>query len=948
MTALAVLGGIALLLLLPLAVAALRHRTLFTMARRNISRRRAEAVLVVGGALLGTAIITSSFVVGDVIEASFADAARTQYGPIDITVTGSERTDVRQMSEQVTAADIEGIDGLLEATLTTATLEAPGRDTAVPQVSIVEYDFPSARDFGSDPQITGIADTRAPASDGILLNDRTAGELGVTAGESLRLHAYGSVLDLVVSEVVAEVGLAGYGGAIVAPGTITGLHEAATLEATPPTDQLLVSLDGGVLDTRALSDVAVSDLRVALGALPGVEIRAPKAAVLDDARRQGSGLSQLFSTLGAFSVLAGILLLINLFVMLAEERKTELGMLRAVGFTRRRLIRAFAIEGAMYALVAAALGAVVGVGIGWLVALVAGPIFGAADQGSRTPLVIEPVSLALGAGLGLAISLLTIWATSLRIARLNIIRAIRDLPEPKVVRARARTLVLGSVGILVGVAASLGGYVNETAIPLLAGIPVAAFSSGPLVRRLLPERLARLLVAAAVLGWGLAVNPLFPRIMGSEDIMVFVLQGVVLTAGAVSLAASLDRVWMYVVNILGRGGRGLAPRLGIAYPLARRFRTSMLLAMFSLVIFTVTILTAFAASFERNAGAAVDEIAAGYDIVLDSNPASPVDVESLADRPDVASVAGLVRGVASFEAPNLDGIREWQITGFDGSLLERGTPGLFGRDSMYATDADVYRAVLADPTLVIVPENFLVAGVETAPMVPGDTFNVIEPATGQPRELTIAGLGETDWLENGALVNRQVTTALFGPQDIPTRAYIAVADGADAEAVASTLNSDFLAQGADARTFAAMGAEGQRALTGFLALLQGFLGFGLLVGIAGLGVVMVRAVRERRQEIGMLRAMGFRRGLIRTAMLSEAGLIAFQGTLIGAVLGLVTIRQLLTSSAAFGDQVIPFIVPWGGLILILGLPLVASLAATIWPASRAANIRPAVALRTAD
>jgi putative ABC transport system permease protein len=764
----------------------------------------------------------------------------------------------------------------------------------------------------------------------------------------LRLHAYGSAVDLLVSDVVAEVGLAGYGGAIVAPGTIASLAGATTLVATPPLDQLLISLNGGVFDTRGLSDTAVVDLRAALGGLSGLEIEAPKATVLDDAERQGAGLGQLFSTIGAFSVLAGILLLINLFVMLAEERKTELGMLRAVGFTRRRLTRAFAIEGAMYAIVAAAVGAVVGIGIGWLVALFAGPIFGATEGGSGTPLVIEPVSLAIGASTGLVISLLTIWATSLRIARLNIIRAIRDLPEPKVARARTRTLVLGSVGILVGAAASLGGYVGETAIPLLVGVPVAAFSSAPLLRRLLPERLARQLVAGAVLGWGLAVNPLFPKIMGTEDIMVFVFQGVVLTTGAVSLAASLDRVWTYAVNLLGRGGRGLAPRLGIAYPLARRFRTSMLLGMFSLVIFTVTILTSFSAALDRNTNAAVDRIAGSFDIVLDTSPANPVDGGSLADRPDVAAVAGLVRGVGNFEAAHLDGIRAWPITGFDADLLEDGTPGLFSRDAAYASDADAYRAVLNDPTLTIVPENFLVAGVDTSVLGPGDTFTVIEPGSGAPRELTIAGLGETDWLENGALVSREVTTALFGTEDVVTRSFIAVVDGADDGAVASALNADYLAQGADARTFTEIGTLGQRTLTGFLALLQGFLGFGLLVGIAGLGVVMVRAVRERRQEIGMLRAMGFRRGLIRTAMLSEAGLIAVQGTLIGAALGLVTTRQLLMASESFGDEAIPFIVPWVGLILILALPLIASLAATMWPATRAARIRPAEALRTAD
>ena len=949
MNVIAVLGGIALLLMLPLIVAALRQRTLFTMAIRNISRRRAEAVLVVAGALLGTAIITSSFVVGDVIEASFADTARTEYGPVDITVTTSNRTDIGEVVAQAEAADIRSVDGLMTATTSTGTLQAQGHDAALPQARIVEFDLSAARDFGSDAQITGLADTSDLASGQVLINKGTAAELEVGAGDSLVLHAYGSEVDLVVGDVLPEVGLAGYGGAIVAPGTIEALFESSTLVAAAPRDQLLISLDGGVLDTRDLSDTAVADLDRAFSSLPGVEIEASKAAVLDNAESQGAGLSKLFSTIGAFSVLAGILLLINLFVMLAEERKTELGMLRAVGFTRRRLTRVFAVEGALYAVAASVLGAIAGVGIGWLVAVVAGPIFGSTDQGTSAPIVVKPLSLAIGATTGLVISLITIWATSIRIARLNIIRAIRDLPEPKVVNVRKRTLALGALGLIAGAALSTVGYVGESAIPLMLGIPLAAFSSAPLLRKLLPERIARQIVAGTVLAWGLGVDPLFPEIMGDAEIIVFVVRGVVLTTGAVSLAVSLDRVWRFAIDLLGRGGRGLAPRLGIAYPLARRFRTSMLLGMFSLVIFTVTILTSFSASFSESTGQTVEKVAASYDIVLDTNPANPVDVKALAARDDVTAVAGLSRGVMNFEAPHLDAPRSASITGFDADLLAHGTPGLFARDPAYGSDEEVYEAVLDDPSLTIVPENFLVAGVDLAVFAPGDTFTVIEPGSGETRELTIAALGETDWLDNGALVSRDLTTTLFGAQDVVTRSYVAVSEGVNPDAVASALNSDFLSQGADAHTFTEIGIEGQAQLMGFLAIMQGFLGFGLLVGIAGLGVVMVRAVRERRQEIGMLRAMGFQRGLVRTAMLSEAGLIAVQGTLIGAVLGLITTKQLLAgTNESFGDEPVAFIVPWIGLALILALPLLSSLAATLAPASRAANIRPAVALRAAD
>ena len=948
MNVVVVLGTVALLLLLPLIGAALRQRTLFVMVIRNIARRRAEAILVVAGALLGTAIITSSLVVGDVIEASFADTARTQYGPIDITVTASRQADIGKVTAQAQAADIQAIDGLLATTTSTGTLEAPGHEAAVPQVRIVEFDLSAAREFGSDPQITGLAETDVLAPGEVLLNSRIAGELEVAAGESIILHAYGSGAELVVSDVLAEVGLAGYGGAIVSPGTIDDLFASTTLVAAAPRDQLLVSLDGGVLDTREISDAAVADLDAAFASLPGVEIEASKAAVLDNAESQGAGLSNLFSTLGAFSVLAGVLLLINLFVMLAEERKTELGMLRAVGFTRRRLMRLFAVEGTVYAIAASALGAVAGIGIGWLVALVAGSIFGSTEQASGTPLVIKPMTLAIGAGTGLVISLITIWVTSIRIARLNIIRAIRDLPEPKVMRTRKRTLALAALGVVLGAAISTAGYAGESAIPLMLGIPIAAFSAGPLLRRLLSEGLGRQLAAGTVLAWGLGVDPLFPEIMGDAEIVAFVLRGVVLTAGAVSLAVSLDRVWTFAIELLSKGGRGLAPRLGLAYPLARRFRTSMLLGMFSLVIFTVTILTSFSASFGNATGQTVEKIAAKYDIVLDSNPANPINVGALAARDDVVAVAGLSRDVAKFEAPHLEAPRSGPITGFDADLLAQGTPGLFARDASYANDAEVYQAVLDNPSLAIVPENFLVTGIDEAVFATGDKFTVIEPVNGTPHELTIAALGETDWLNNGALVSRELTTTMFGVEDVVTRSYVAVTHDADAGAVASALNSDFLAQGADARTFTEIGTEGQGQLLGFLAIMQGFLGFGLLVGIAGLGVVMVRAVRERRKEIGMLRAMGFQKALVRTAMLSEAALITVQGTLIGAVLGLITTKQLLGTDDSFGDEPIAFIVPWLGLSLILALPLVASLAATLGPASRAAKIKPAVALRAAD
>jgi putative ABC transport system permease protein len=130
--------------------------------------------------------------------------------------------------------------------------------------------------------------------------------------------------------------------------------------------------------------------------------------------------------------------------------------------------------------------------------------------------------------------------------------------------------------------------------------------------------------------------------------------------------------------------------------------------------------------------------------------------------------------------------------------------------------------------------------------------------------------------------------------------------------------------------------------------MQGYLALGLMIGIAGLGVVMVRAVRERRRQVGMLRAMGFPANVIRRAFLVEAAFIAAQGVVLGIGLGLLTSYLVLTNSTTFGDQPLPFSVPWLALAVLLVVPMLAALVSSVAPAAQAAAIRPAAALRIAD
>jgi len=109
---------------------------------------------------------------------------------------------------------------------------------------------------------------------------------------------------------------------------------------------------------------------------------------------------------------------------------------------------------------------------------------------------------------------------------------------------------------------------------------------------------------------------------------------------------------------------------------------------------------------------------------------------------------------------------------------------------------------------------------------------------------------------------------------------------------------------------------------------------------------MVRAVRERRRQVGVLRSLGFPARSVRRAFVVESAFVALEGIAIGTVLANVTAWRLV-SNETFGAE-LAFEVPWLQLALLVLGTFAASMLATIAPAQQASRIRPAVALRITD
>ena len=83
------------------------------------------------------------------------------------------------------------------------------------------------------------------------------------------------------------------------------------------------------------------------------------------------------------------------------------------------------------------------------------------------------------------------------------------------------------------------------------------------------------------------------------------------------------------------GRRALPFRLGLAYPLARRGRTGLTVAMYALVVFILTFITAIAFMIDKQVETASANAAGGAQVYVKSSDANPIGVAALARTPGV-------------------------------------------------------------------------------------------------------------------------------------------------------------------------------------------------------------------------------------------------------------------------------------------------------------------------
>jgi putative ABC transport system permease protein len=256
------------------------------------------------------------------------------------------------------------------------------------------------------------------------------------------------------------------------------------------------------------------------------------------------------------------------------------------------------------------------------------------------------------------------------------------------------------------------------------------------------------------------------------------------------------------------------------------------------------------------------------------------------------------------------------------AIGNRGAGG-FGPPTFYVEGVDPAKPVM-DP----VPVEMRVPGVPGAPV------------------LKVKIVGVLSQLANftGVYVSRDLV-AQASPVPLPVSTYFfRVKPGENPDELRRALGSAFLNNGMEPVVVEDELRRQMAAGNSLNGLLQGFMALGLLVGIAALGVISARAVVERRQQIGVLRAIGYRRGMVSASFLLESSFVALLGILIGVGLGILLSYKLVLFLARDTPS-IQFQVPWLEILTIVALSYVASLVTTVLPARQASRIYPAEALR---
>lgn len=921
------------------AVYAVRRPLLGRLALREAVRRRGQSVLVVAGLMVGTATITAAFVAADsVTDSAIESIAYRNFGHVDITVTASGRFFSHEVADELAASpavrDVtDGVAAGIDLPVSAADLDTR---QGASRVTLVGFDPAAQEPFGAYTLVTGGSTLGADLAAGEVLVSRLLAEkLEARRGHRLRVSvetAEGTRETLLT--VAGVTRSEGPGAYTLGPVVFAPLETAQRVAGAEGVNIVRVSAPGGVRDSLEASGRAAPVVRDAVGSLESpvpLEVREAKAAEAANAEDFTVFIRAMLVGMSALVVAAGAALIVNLIGMLAEERRSRLGVLRALGLKRRGLVGLAVIEGALYSLAAGVVGVAVGAGAGRIVAGRFGRAFAeftGEDFDFQFFFTLEPSTLVAGFVAGSLLTLAVVFLTARRTSRMTVTAAIRDLPEPPPERARHRGRRLAALAVA-GVAGVVG-IASGQPFPRIAGGIALVLVAASLVRSRLSPRTHATLTGLALAVWSFAniAAESGPEEDAGTFFLVFVTAMLTSVFGLTILASANLHVTETTVGLLGRAVAGLRAvlRPPLAYLARRPLRTGLTTGVFAVIIGMLTLFAVFFVIFQPD----YERFGGGYDVRVLSTGSSRIELPASVQSEIRGSILlptrayiGPVRSDDEFSTTERAFVPLFEIAA---SAPEDPPVGLEQRSSLYASDREAWEAVLRNPGLVV--GNF---------GVPDGRITLVGPEG--PVSFTVVG-SQTFGLLDGIFASPEALAA-FAEAPLGATMLVDLEDPAAAPGLARTIERELFAQGVEADPVQALLEDIERANRTFFSTIDVLMRMGLVVGLLSLGIIALRIVVERRHVIGVLRALGYKRRAVMGGLMAEAATTAAIGAIVGAIVGLIMgflFYRQEESQAGFGVDLASL----GG---VLALVFVAILLVTLVPAWRASRLPPAEAVR---
>ncbi|MEU7118765.1 ABC transporter permease [Streptomyces zaomyceticus] len=318
------------------------------MAERNALRNPRRTGATGAALMIGLALVACLSVVGSSMVASATDELDRSVGADFIVQSGTGQPIVPQAQAALEKAP--GIDHVSEYKWVDATVTDPRGKTTKADLAATDPSY--MKDLRRETTSGTLADAYGKGA--MSVGSDYATEHGVKVGDVLTLaFKGGEKAKLKVAAITADTGQVDKGAMYI---NVSTLAEYVPAERMPQSLLLLSSAKEGQ-ETQAYQA-----LKDALAPYPQYKV-SNQADYKEELQDQVGQLLNIVYGLLALAIVVAILGVVNTLALSVVERTREIGLMRAVGLSRRQLRRMIRLESVVIALFGALLG--LGLGMGW-------------------------------------------------------------------------------------------------------------------------------------------------------------------------------------------------------------------------------------------------------------------------------------------------------------------------------------------------------------------------------------------------------------------------------------------------------------------------------------------------------------------------------------------------------------------------------------------------------